>query len=263
MTDNTKTRIPKHDGRTTFIAVLASLLIIGGLRIASIGKASSNDRGTQQIPTPVASAAEACETWANYWSVDSGVGASQESLEGISNCRLGADGHWIVPEGGDDTRLANSPVLTPDEQAQTADLRAAILAQVDGLESKFPKGLQDQMGTVYDDYYRPVIGHIKDTQPIRETRSRYNRLTQSYLMRPDSVELANYVGWWMEMKQAAYNEFLRSCRQEQIRYLWHACEGIDESLSVGYPPWPWEVTGSYNLDSYLKWALDNGQVPPP
>jgi hypothetical protein len=262
MTEQTNARRPKHDGRTTFIAVLASLLIIGGLRIASIEKASSTNQGTDQIPTPVASSAEACDTWARYWSVDSGVNASQSALEGISNCRLAEDGHWIVPDSADDTRLSSAPILTPEEHAQTNELRAAIVAQVDGLESKFPKGLRDQMDKIYDDYERPVIGHIKDTKPISTTRSRYNKLTQAYLMRPDTIELADYVGWAMAKKQAAFADFIRSCQREEIGYLWHACSGLADSLSINFPPWPWEMTGSYNLDSYLKWALDNGKVPP-
>jgi hypothetical protein len=263
MTEQTNNRRPKHDGRTTFIAVLAGLLIIGGLRIASIEKASSTNQGTDQIPTPVASSAEACDTWAGYWSVDSGVHASKSALEGMSNCRLAEDGHWIVPESADDTRLANAPILTPEEKAQTHELRAAILAQVDGLESKFPNGLKEQIATIYDDYERPVIGHLKDTRPISSTRSRYNKLTQSYLMRPDTIELANYVGWWMARKQAAFDDFLRSCERKELQYLWVACRGMGDNLSVNFPPWPWEVTNSYNLDSYLKWALDNGKVPPP
>jgi hypothetical protein len=262
MTESTKPRRSIHDGRTTFFVVLASLLIIGGLRIASIERASSRDQGTDQIPTPVASSAEACDTWATYWTTGSGVNARQSALEGISNCRLAADGHWIVPESSDDARLAYAPILTPEEQAQTADVRDAILAQVDGLESKFPNGLKDQIGTIYDDYDRPVTGHIKDTKPISTTRTRYNKLTQSYLMRPDSIELADYVGWSMAKEQVAYTDFLRSCEREEIQYLWHACRGVGESLSVNYPPWPWELRASTNLDSYLKWALDNGKIPP-
>jgi hypothetical protein len=260
MADQPKSHLPKHDGRTTFLAVLVCLLLIGGLRIASIDKASSRDRGHDQIPTPVMSAADACETWANYWATESGVGVSQSSLEGMSNCRLGKDGNWFVPESSDDPRLPNAPFLTQAEKEQTAALRSAILAQTDRLEERFPKGLKDQMGTIYDKYDRPVVGHLKDTQPISATRARYNRLAQSFLMRPDTVELADYVGWAMAKKQAAFDGFLASCERKEIEYLWVACGGMGDNLSVNFPPFPWDLRSSYNLDAYLKWALDTGKV---
>lgn len=261
MTETAKPRGSKHDGRTTFFVVLASLLIIGGLRVASIDRASSRDQGHERIPTPVATSAEGCDTWANYWTNDSGVGASQSALEGMSNCRLGEDGHWIVPGSANDTRWPNAPILTKEEIEQTVDLRQAILDEIDGLEAKFPDGLRDQLAKIYDGTDRPVVGHIKDTQPISTTRSRYARVTQAYLMSPDSVELAEYVGWLMANRQSSFADFLRSCEREELQYLWFACRGLGDSLSIFFPPFPWDLNSSYNLDSYLKWALDNGKVP--
>jgi hypothetical protein len=261
MSESTKPRKFRNDGRTAFIIVLACLLLIGGLRVAASGKASSKDQGTSAIPRPELGTNEQCETWASYWTVGSGVGASQQALEGMSNCRLAADGTWIVPTSSTDSRLANAPILNPEESAQTAALRASILQQIEDLQGQMPDSLNKKIATIYSADNNAVIGHLKDDQSIGDIRGRYTRLTQAYLMDPANTELADYVGWSTAKRQAAFADFVRSCRQEDLRYLWVACDGLGGSLSVNFPPWPWELTNSVNLDSYLKWAVENDKVP--
>jgi len=261
MTDSTTPRKLRNDGRITFIVVLACLLVIGGLRVAAIGAPSSKDQGAAAIPTPGLTANQKCGTWAQYWTTESGVGASEQALEGMSNCRLGAGGTWFVPNSSADSRLQGGPILTGDERAQTSVLRETILKQIDGLQRQFPNSLNKKIATIFSSTDNGVIGHLKTNQPISDTRNRYTRLTQAVLMDPANTELADYVGWLMANRQAAFADFERSCHRDDLKYLWVACDGIGGSLSVIYPPWPWELTSSLNLDAYLKWALENGKIP--
>jgi hypothetical protein len=261
MTELNPQRKPRNDGRVAFIVVLACLLLIGGLRVAASGAASSKDKGTDAIPIPSLSSEQECNTWAGFWTNLSGVGASQKAIEGMSNCRLDASGTWFVPTSSADSRLPNGPILTADEQAKTAALRNDITAQTDNLQKQFPQSLQKKVATIYSDDDNAVIGHLKDTEPISDVRSRYSRLTQAFLMDPANAELADYVGWLMANRQSAFGSFNHSCHQDDIQYLWVACDGIAGALSVNYPPWPWDLMDSLNLDAYLKWALDNGKIP--
>jgi hypothetical protein len=79
-------------------------------------------------------------------------------------------------------------------------------------------------------------------------------------MDPANAELAVYVGWKMASRQAAYADFRQACQQNDLQYLWVACDGIAGSLSINFPPWPWDLMNTVNLDAYLKWALYNGKV---
>lgn len=263
MAELTQSRITKNDGRTAFIVVLACLLLIGGLRIVSSGAASSKDQGTSAIPVPSLSSETNCTTWANYWNDLSGVGASVQVLEGMSNCRQAADGTWFVPSSSSDPRLQNGPILTPEETTQTNALRNDITTQVGNLMRQFPESLQKKVDVVYSNTDNAVIGHLKYDQSIGDVRNRYTRLTQAFLMDPANAELADYVGWMMANRQAAFADFNNSCHRDDIKYLWVACNGIGGALSVNYPPWPWDLTNTTNLDAYLKWALDNGKIQAP
>ncbi|MFL5762045.1 MAG: hypothetical protein ACJ789_20290 [Thermomicrobiales bacterium] len=260
MVESTRVQRRRNDGRTAFFVILICLLLIGGLRVASSGEASSKDQGTSAIPVPKLSSSKACASWAHYWMTDSGVDASQQAIEGMSNCRMAADGTWFVPTSSTDLRLPNGPALTAAETVQTAALRNAIESQLGNLQRQFPKSLQTKIATIYDASDHGVVGRVKVNQPLSDVRGRYTRLAQAFLIDPANAQLADYVGWEMANRQASFTDFRQACQQDDLQYLWVACDGIAGALSIYFPPWPWDLMRSVNLDAYLKWALYNGKV---
>jgi hypothetical protein len=214
------------------------------------------------IPTPVVSSAEGCANFAAFWMDEAGVGASAETIEGITNCRLAADGTWIVPKGADDPRLAQTPILTEEQEAATAALRTAILAQIADLESQYPNTLRTWLSQIYDPFSRAVVGHIRDGTGISRARGRYTRLTQAYLMSPENQELAEYIGWVMQRRVSAFNDFKSVCLGDpDLEYLRTACRGLEDNLSIRYPPFTWDLKDSYLLDSYLATTVADGGTP--
>ncbi|HET8521744.1 MAG TPA: hypothetical protein VFL82_00845, partial [Thermomicrobiales bacterium] len=127
--------------------------------------------------------------------------------------------------------------------------------------SEFPQGLNESLNEIYSVQPNPVLGHTRDAR-IGATRGRYTRLVQAFLMNPQYSELADYVGWLMELRQQSFGSFMNGCSTKDMTYLKIACQGIADRLSVYFPPWPWELTDSVSFDSYLKWALDNGKIQP-
>jgi hypothetical protein len=218
-----------------------------------------------RIPTPALTGAEACDTWANYWMHASGADAHPASLEAFSNCRRSVSGNWIIPTGPQDPRLPGAPILSADEARQTQAARQQLLTEIGLFEARFPQSLNKQLTGIYSQTPQPVVGNIKDVDGIviGPTRDKYTRLIQAFLMDPHQAALADYVGWLMDRKAAGFSDFQRSCHKSDLKYLWAACDGIANSLSVTYPPWPWELKDPLNLASYLEWALANGKLPPP
>jgi hypothetical protein len=251
----------RREARVFASVVAVCLLLVVALAIASRGSESAGGPGPVRIPTPALSTTEACETWATYWAEESGVNADPASLEAFSNCRQGADGSWFVPIGRTDPRLPSPPVLDEVEQAQTADARQLLLDQVAALEGEFQQGLKDQLDGLYSRIPEPVIGSIEDDVQIGAVRGRYTRIVQAFLLNPNNEALANYVGWVMGSRAAGFESFQQSCHQHDLQYLWAACDGLGNSLSVYSPPWPWDLKASLTLDAYLDWALANDALP--
>lgn len=258
-------RSGERGGARGFAAVvLVCLALVGALAVASRGSESAGGPGPVRIPTPALSTSEACETWARYWTEESGVDADPASLEAFSNCRRAEDDSWFVPIGRADPRLPDPLILTEAEQSQTDEARQLLLDQIAALEREFQRGLERQLEGIYSRIPEPVIGHIEDRDSIviSPARGRYTRLTQAFLMDPGYEALANYVGWVMAQRAAGFESFQRSCHKEELQYLWAACDGLAGSLSVYYPPWPWELKETLTLDAYLEWALANEALPP-
>jgi hypothetical protein len=184
-------------------------------------------------------------------------------IEGISNCRLAADGSWIVPRSADDPRLPKTPLLT-DQQAQvTGALRTKLLTQIAGLEAEYTSTLRSWLSQLYDPFVRAVVGHIRDSTGIGTARGRYTRLTQAYLMSPDHQELAAYVGWVMARRIDAYDNLKGICFGDpDLEYLRTTCLGLEDHLSIDYPPFTWDLRDSYLLESYLASTLQPSNGTP-
>jgi hypothetical protein len=253
----------RREARGFSIVVVVSLVLVGILAIVSQRGESAGGPGPVRIPTPALATNEACETWARYWTEESGVDADPADLEAFNNCRQAADGSWFVPIGRADPRFTGPPILTEDEQAQTAEARALLLDQIAALEREMQRGLEQQLEGIYSRMPEPVIGHIEDRDgvAISPVRNRYTRLTQAFLLDPQYEALANYVGWVMATRAAGFESFQQSCHQEELAYLWAACDGLAGTLSVYYPPWPWDLKDTLTLDAYLDWALANDALP--
>jgi hypothetical protein len=243
--------------------IATCLALVLGVRLVAKDAPSAGRSFVVGLPTPVVSTAAGCANFAKFWMDDSGTGATAETIEGISNCRQAADGTWIVPTGADDPRLPKAPVLT-DQQAQvTAALRTKILTQIAGLESEYSSTLRSWLNQLYDPFARAAIGHIRDGYSIRTTRGRYTRLTQAYLMSPDQQELASYVGWVMTRHISAYDDLKSICLgNSDLEYLRTACLGLEDNLSIRYPPFTWDLKDSYLLESYLASTLETKDGTP-
>jgi len=242
------------DWRVALIVVAACVAVVAILRIVAAGGESAGQSTVATIPTPVVSASEGCANFARYWMEKSGVGVSAETIEGMSNCRRAADGTWFVPNGPRDPRLGDLPSLTDEEQAATADLRSELLAEIAALEATFPPALRRALDQIRDPSARAVRGHLREDwqTPVGPARGRYTRLVQAYLMAPERQRLADYVGWLMARRLSAFEEFQAACLgRADLAYLHNACSGVENALSVRYPPFPWELKDPLNLDAYL------------
>jgi hypothetical protein len=252
------------DARIGFAVIALCLVTVLVLQFAARNAPSANRSQVIGIPTPVVSTAGGCENFARYWTEESGVGASPETIEGMTGCRRAADGSWFIPSGSDDPRLPAAPILTADQQIATAELRGELLAQIDSLKAQFPSTLQRWLDELYDPIPRAVLGHTREGATVRRTRGRYTRLTQAYLMAPERQALADYVGWIMARRIGAYQDFREACFGDpSLEYLRNACRGLEDTLSIRYPPFPWDIEDPLLLDAFLASTLQSETTTPP
>jgi hypothetical protein len=267
-----RTRGRWTDAGIAFGAIAASLALILGLRLLARDGASAGRSVVASIPTPVVSPEQGCQNFARFWMDESGVGVDAETVEGISNCRQAADGTWFVPTGPNDPRLPNAPLLSNDEQAATATLRAALKDQIADLDALFPATLDRWLSQIHDVFTRPVTGQLREGYPTRTARGRYTRLSQAYLIDPDHRALADYVAWIMARRIRAYDDLEDACTSKpDLDYLATVCRGLEDTLSIRFIPYPWELNDRFLLDSYLASTIDRsrsgtpapGATPPP
>ncbi len=243
-------------------AIVVCLALILGVRGVAKDAPSAGRSVVVGIPTPVVSSAGGCANFARFWMAESGAGASAETIEGFTNCRRAADGSWIVPTGADDPRLPPTPLLTEEQEADTAALRTAILSQIAELESQYPNTLRTWLSQLYDPFSRAAVGHIRDGASISRARGRYTRLIQAYLMSPDHQELAGYVGWVMNRRVTAFDDLKSACLGDpDLAYLRTACRGLEDNLSIRFPPFTWDLKDTYLLESYLATTVSTGGTP--
>lgn len=242
----------RHDALIAFGVIAACLGLIVVLRFISKDSASAGRSLVVGLPTPAVTAAQGCQNFADFWMSKDGIAATADQIEAISNCRLADNGKWVVPTSARDPRLNQTPVLSDDQRAATANLRADILDQLNDLDAAVPTTLRTWLSQIYDPFPRAVIGHVRDGVSIRTQRNRYNRLAQAYLIGSSREALANYVGWVMERRIDAYDQIKTKCQTDpDVTYLRNACLGLEDNLSIRVIPFTWDLRDSYLLDSYL------------
>lgn len=256
-----------HDGRIFLGVVLASLLLVGTLYGVARGAPSARQLDVVTFPTPVLTADEGCTTFAHYWMVDSGAKVPADAVAGISNCYLSADGEWFVPAGAADRRLAATFQLDDTEREATQGVRDRIRSDTIALQRALPSSLRQQLQRNYDIRNLPVTGHTKwgaSRRNLGPAQSRYIRLAQAFLMSPDHVWLADYVGWLMGRRIAGAAAFEAACLgNPDLRFLERACTGLRLDLGLEAIPFLWELNDPVALAQYLDALAASGRELPP
>jgi hypothetical protein len=256
-------RITRGGEWRIFVALsLLTGMLTGGLYLIARNAASSGVNSPDALPIPAITAGDACANFANYWMNDSGVSVDVSVVEGLTNCRLSADGEWFVPTSPRDERLPVDFAMTQDERAETNALRQQLLGEIDGLETTFSTSIERDLKTIYDPRTRPISGHLKDGEMIGRQRSRYTRVVQAYLLAPEHGALADYVGWLMTKKIEAYESLSAACEADPaLDYLRTACTAVEDSMSVRFPPWTWDLRNAVSLEEYLAHLVRSNQLP--
>ena len=193
-----------------------------------------------------------CRTTARDWTKDFGMGS--EAIAVLSGCRQDRQGSWFFPTGPDDPRLP-APILTPEEERQTAALRAEIQAQLAGIEATMPFWLPEELDRLYAPNARPISGHRNPNLDFAMLRSQYEEALIVYLRNPNHLALFDYVAWWFNRREAAVPAATCATMPAPI------CDVMRKNLGhVGGAPWPWDLEDPLTLAEYLDWALANGLV---
>jgi hypothetical protein len=232
--------------------VLLVTVLVGAVMFASRDAPSSLSNNPGALAVPTITGDQGCASFANYWIEQSGVHVEPATIEGLTNCRLSAAGEWFVPTGTNDRRLSNESILTKDEATRVAATRTAILAEVALLEAHLSSSVTRDLDRIYNTRPQAITGRIDDTVTVSRARSRYTRVTQAFMLDPNHRILADYVGWLMQRKIGAYDALSTACLDNpETKYLKIVCLGMEDSLSVDFPPWLWDLRSSVWLNEYL------------
>jgi hypothetical protein len=247
------------------VAAMAGILVVVLvlLMLYARDQPSAGVGNTASLDIPVVGPDEGCQNFVDYWAEESGVDADPAHLRTITNCRQQADGSWYVPTGLDDERLQPEERLTAEERAETEALRETLLAQLEDLQEAIPPGLADQMEQIYSGEPRAVMGHIREGAAIGPTRTRYVRIANGVALDPTKRELADYIGWSMARQIDAYGRMRSNCvSNPDVAHLHRVCRGLEDTLSIRFAPWPWDLADPVHLETYLiqRGRLDD---PPP
>jgi hypothetical protein len=247
------------------VAAMAGILgvVLVLLMLSARDQPSAGVGNTASLDIPVVSPDQGCQNFVDYWTEQSRVGVDPAHLRTITNCRQQADGSWYVPTGFDDERLQPEEQLTAEERAETEELRETLLAQVADLQNAIPPGLSDQMEQIYSAEPRAVMGNIREGAAIGPTRTRYVRIANAMALDPTKRELADYIGWSMARQIDAYGRLRSNCvSNPDVAHLHRVCRGLEDTLSIRYAPWPWDLADPVHLETYLiqRARLDD---PPP
>ena len=256
-----------RDGRTFVRITLMSLVLLGALWGIARGAPSATQLESVVLPTPKITADEGCDAFARYWMVESGADVPASAVAGVSNCYQTAEGEWFVPVGVADRRLAATFQLDRAEREATRGVRDRIRSDIVALEKLMPSGLRQQLQRNYDVRNLPVTGHTKwgaERRNLGKTQARYVRLAQAYLMSPERVWLADYVGWLMGRKLEAATELESACLgKPDLRFLERSCSGLRHDLSLEAIPFVWQLNDPVTLAHYLDHLAASGRQLPP
>lgn len=232
--------------RQILVVIGACVLLLLGLRLATVGGESTASFGLVRLPSPTPSPAEACAAFAQVWMDLSGSGP--DTVAAVSRCRRGASGAWVpVPDA-------------PSPRFRDAPLANAITTQLAGLETALPPDLQRQIADVYDPVATPGSGNVRVDARTEEINRQYARQLEVYLRDPAHRELATYVAWLMARKEAAVMTFRDGCATyARMRAI---CANLAQAVGAGWVPWPWELGDERLLTEYLaQLAEPDEQVP--
>ena len=197
------------------------------------------------------SADAGCENFGRYWTETSGAHIDPVPLELFTNCRIEDDGSWAAGESMYGAAPLDESTLTDDQQAQLAQLRTAISAQIDGLDTTLPKSVQNAFSQLHTDGNNAVVGHFQEGVSWGSYRTRYARIVNAYMLDPNNAELASYIGWVMARKIDGYADFRRECLDnDNVDMLHDACRGMEDNLSIRYAPLPWDLRDPDLLDTW-------------
>lgn len=242
-----------------------TVLIVAMIGLATLAARDAPSAGSdnpQALAVPTITADEGCTRFARYWIDQSGVRVDPATIEGLTNCRLSDGGEWFVPTGAEDERLTEQARLTEDEEARTTPIKMDILSEIVALEATLSSSIIRDLERIYRARPHAVTGRINDTVTISRARSRYTRVVQAFLLDPDRRLLADYVGWLMQRKIGAYEALSNECLgNPETAYLRVVCLGLEDSLSVNYPPWLWDMRSTVWLNEYLAHLARTGRLP--
>lgn len=231
------------------VAILT--LTMGGLWVVARDAPSSAVGNFNNITRIEVSPSEGCENFANYWLEETSVPVEAETLEGFTNCRLGTDGKWYTWPELPAELDPDPPTIPEDREAEAADLRVRIVADLSALQGSFSNAMMDELGKIYNEQHNPVIGQIREGASISSIRTRYARIMNGFMLDPEREALADYVGWSMQQRMDSYGVFRRACLQDETEFLRQPCTGMEDNLSIRYAPWYWELANEHLLDAYL------------
>lgn len=242
---------------------IAGLIFMVVVRDRGMHAGSSLTNNPNSVPFPTTSGDQGCQNFAQYWTVDSETGVSVKTVEEISTCRQATDGTWFLPTGPNDPRLPAGEAMTSVEKIATAKLRAEILAQIAVLDITMPNSLRQSLNNIRTGDRRAVIEGITRGVDVGPARSVYTRLVQAFLISPDNQALAEYVGWIMQRRTDGLNALLADCQSDPANaYLVSSCATVGNALSIGYPPFIWDLFNPLTLDNYLAHVVRDGAAAP-
>ena len=245
------------------IAVI-SAVVLAGLWGISRTAPSAKQLDSVSLVTAGVSGEQGCANFASFWMRDSGLNVPAEAIEGMSNCRLSADGTWFVPANPKDPRLPESDHLTTQERQQVAVLSAQLAQDLTELEQALPDSLIQSLKVNYSEDNRPVFGHTKKGRlDLGAKWARYVQISQAFLLQPEHNVLADYVGWAMGRRLDAVGAFETACFSDPAnQVLWRACKGLRAEFAVNNIPLYWDLSDPVMIQEYLIDRVRSGQALP-
>ncbi len=245
------------------IAVI-SAVVLAGLWGISRTAPSAKQLDSVSLVTAGVSGEQGCANFASFWMRDSGLNVPAEAIEGMSNCRLSADGTWFVPANPKDPRLPESDHLTTQERQQVAVLSAQLAQDLTELEQALPDSLIQSLKVNYSEDNRPVFGHTKKGRlDLGAKWARYVQISQAFLLQPEHNVLADYVGWEMGRRLDAVGAFETACFSDPAnQVLWRACKGLRAEFAVNNIPLYWDLSDPVMIQEYLSDRVRSGQPLP-
>ena len=132
------------------------------------------------------------------------------------------------------------------------------------LELTLPRSLRESLKANYDADNLPVFGHTKrGRSDLGVKRARYIRVAQAFLMSPERVVVADYVGWLMERRSNAVDSFQTACFEDpDYQFLIRACKGLREEFGIPYIPLYWDLNEPVLIQEYLIDRVRSGEPLP-